>query len=353
MKALLVFACTGVLLLAGCASVGPPTVSRDRFDYITTISESWKRQMLLNLLKVRYADAPVFMDVTAVISSYSMEGEVRLGGEYARPGRGDTFASVGATGRYSDRPTITYQPLAGDKFARSLMAPIPVSGFLFLLQSGYPADLVLRICVNSINGLDNDYGGVGNPRVGSPRFRELMTAMQESQTTGGMGFRVKATKDRQVAVMFIRPPSAESAASSRRIRELLGLHESGLEFRVESGSVAEDKDEIAILTRSILQVMIDLASFIDVPAADVAEGRVFSPQRSAEQQRLFPALLVVHHGASAPQDAYVAVPYRNNWYWIDDRDQRSKQILSFLMVMFSLTEGAPSQGAPLVTIPAR
>lgn len=277
----------------------------------------------------------------------------RLGGEYAQPGRGDTFASVGATGRYSDRPTITYQPLAGDKFARSLMAPIPVSGFLFLLQSGYPADLVLRICVNSINGLDNDYGGAGNPRAGSPRFRQLMTAMQESQATGGMGFRVKATKDRQVAVMFIRPPSAESAASSRRIRELLGLDESGLEFRVESGSFPEDRNEIAILTRSILQVMIDLASVIDVPAADVAEGRVFSPQRSAEQQRLFPPLLTVHHGPAAPRDAYVAVPYRNNWYWIDDRDQRSKQILSFLMVMFSLTEGAPSQGAPVVTIPAR
>lgn len=233
------------------------------------------------------------------------------------------------------------------------MAPIPVSGFLFLLQSGYPADLVLRICVNSINGLENDYGGVGNPRAGSPKFRDLMAAMQESQTTGGVGFRVKATRDKQVAVMFIRPPTEEAAASSRRIRALLGLEENEREFHVESGSFPEDKNEIAVLTRSILQVMIDLASFIEVPAADIAEGRVFAPQRSAEQQRLFPAPLAVRQGASAPPDAYAAVPYRNNWYWIDDRDQRSKQILSFLMVMFSLTEGAPAQGAPVVTIPAR
>lgn len=120
-----------------------------------------------------------------------------------------------------------------------------------------------------------------------------------------------------------------------------------------NGSFPEDKNEIAVLTRSILQVMIDLASFIDVPAADIAEGRVFAPQRSAEQQRMFPALLAVRQGSSAPPDAYAAVPYRNNWYWIDDRDQQSKQIPSFLMVMFSLTEGAPAQGAPVVTIPAR
>ena len=34
--------------------------------------------------------------------------------------------------------------------------------------------------VNSINGLENDCGGTGNPRAGSPKFRERMTALQES-----------------------------------------------------------------------------------------------------------------------------------------------------------------------------
>ena len=346
-------ACMAVLLLAGCASMGPPTITRDRFDYVTTISDSWKRQTLLNLLKVRYADAPVFMDVAAVISSYSLEGEVTLGGEYARPGRGDAFASVGATGRYADKPTISYQPHTAAKFASSLMAPIPVSGILFLQQSGYPADFVLRICVNSINGLDNAYGGSGNPRAGSPRFQELMAAMRESQSEGVTGFRVKTSKDEQTIVMFIRPANERPTASSHKVRELLGLNAGGREFSVVSGSLPDGDQQIAILTRSILQVMIDLGSYIDVPASDVAEGRVFSPQRSAEQQRLFPQLLAVHHGAEPPADAYVAVPYRNQWFWIADRDQRSKQILTFLMLMFSLTEGAASQAAPVVTIPTR
>jgi len=175
--------------------VGPPSIGRDRFDYVNTISDSWKRQTLLNLLKVRYADAPVFMDVSSVISSYSLEGEVSLGGEYAPIGRGDTFGSVGATGRYADKPTISYQPLSGDKFAKSMMTPIPVTGFLFLIQSGYPADLVLRVCVNSINGLENAYGGAGNPRAGSPEFRELMTALRESQAAGDTGFRVNPARE--------------------------------------------------------------------------------------------------------------------------------------------------------------
>ncbi len=117
--------------------------------------------------------------------------------------------------------------------------------------------------------------------------------------------------------------------------------------------MAEDDREIAILTRSMLQVLIDIASTIAVPAADIVDGAVFVPQRSAEQERMFPALLTVRHGASPPDDAYVAIQYRRQWFWIDDRGQRSKQILSFLMLMFSLTEVAPPQSAPVVTIPAR
>ena len=341
------------LLLAGCASMGPPTVVRDRFDYVTTISDSWKRQMLLNLLKVRYADAPVFMDVSSVISAYSLEGDISLGAQYGPPGTGNTWGAVGASGRYSDKPTITYQPVAGEKFAKSLMASIPVTGILYLIQSGYPADLVLRVCVNSINGLENAYDGPGNPRAGSPKFRELMTALRESQAAEGTGFRIKATKDAQTVTMFIRPSNDEAAAPGRRIRELLGLNTAEREFSIVSGSFPERDTEIAILTRSILQIMVDFAASIDVPAADIAEGRVYSPRRTAEQERMFPGLFKVHHGSSPPDDAYVSIRYRNEWYWIDDRDQRSKGVLTFLMFMFSLTEGAPAQAAPLVTIPVR
>jgi len=341
------------MMLASCASVGPPTITRDRFDYVSSISDSWKRQMLLNLMKVRYADVPVFMDVSSVISAYSLETDVSVAGQYAPPGRGDTFGGVGATGRYADKPTISYQPLTGDKFAKSMMAPIPVAGVLYLIQSGYPADLVMRVCVSSINGLENAYGGPGNPRAGDPKYRELMDALRESQSTGDTGFRVKPVNDKQAIVMFMRPPNEQPSVSSRRMRELLGLNAKAREFNVVYGTFPENDTEIAMMTRSILQVMVDFASHVEVPQVDVAEGRVYSPRRTAEQENLFPPLLVVRHGIAAPDDAYVAIRYRNQWFWIDDRDQKSKIAMTFLMLAFSLTEGAPAQAAPVVTIPAR
>ena len=346
--------CLGVLLLAGCTGTGPASIARDRFDYVTSVSDSWKRQMLLNLLKVRYTDAPVFMDIASVINSYELAGDVNLFGQLAKVNAGDQIAGLGMTGRYADKPTITYQPLAGDKFTRSLMLPIPVPSILHLIQSGVPADLVLRLCADSINGLTNSYGGQARLQQGDSQFRELLMALKENQVAGGMGMRLKATTDKQAVVIFLRPSTdAAIAANTGKIRELLGLNPAVHEYSVVYGNYPENDAEIAILSRSILQILVDLASYIDVPEADLAEGRVYSPQRTAEQEKMFPPLINVRCGPKAPADAHVAVNYRHQWFWIDDRDRQSKQMFNFMMFMFSLTEAGPVQAAPIMTVPAR
>jgi hypothetical protein len=347
-----------LILLTACASTGPATIARDRFDYITAISDSWKRQMMLNLLKIRYTDAPVFMDVASVINSYEVAGEISLKGQVADKFNnalaGDQFLSLGAIGRYSDKPTISYQPLSGDKFARSIMMPIPISAVLFLMQSGYPADMVMRICLNSINGIDNSFGGPGNPRTGSPKFHELMSSIRLAMASGEMGMRIKTVNDKPSVVISLRQTTdTAGAAPHRRIRDLLSLDESAKEFTVVLGDYPDSNLEVSMLTRSILQVMVDAASYIDVPASDLAEGRVYAPQRTSEQERLFPPLIAVRTGSTAPGDAFVKAQYRNQWFWIEDRDRPSKQMLTFLMMLFSLTETSAVQAAPILTVPTR
>ena len=68
-----------LLSLAGCASIGAHKIEPDRAAFTNAISDSWKSQMLLNLVKIRYGDAPVFLDVASVISSYAMEEQVNFG----------------------------------------------------------------------------------------------------------------------------------------------------------------------------------------------------------------------------------------------------------------------------------
>ena len=56
------------LLLTACSSIGPTTVVRDRVDYASSIANSWKEQTLLNFVKLRYADMPIFLEVAQVIA---------------------------------------------------------------------------------------------------------------------------------------------------------------------------------------------------------------------------------------------------------------------------------------------
>ena len=63
-------------------------------------------------------------------------------------------------------------------------------------------------------------------------------------------------------------------------------------------------------------------------------------------------LMNVPYSKEHPADAFTAVKYRDYWYWVDDRDFRTKRTFAFMMILFSLTETGGKEGLPLVTIPA-
>jgi len=60
-------------LVAACTSIGPGTVPHDRIDYASSIGNSWKEQTLLNIVKLRYADMPIFLEVAQVIAGYQLQ----------------------------------------------------------------------------------------------------------------------------------------------------------------------------------------------------------------------------------------------------------------------------------------
>ena len=63
-------------------------------------------------------------------------------------------------------------------------------------------------------------------------------------------------------------------------------------------------------------------------------------------------MLRVQNGKSRPAEGFAAVQYRNHWFWIDDRDWRSKRTFSTILFLFTLADNAgPAQG-PVITIPA-
>lgn len=88
-----------------------------------------------------------------------------------------------------------------------------------------------------------------------------------------------------------------------------------------------------------------------MPASDVQEKRV-SPtfQEKAVGEKVRP-LVRIQSSSEKPGDAFVSIPYRKSYFWIDDKDLRSKKIFSFLMFIFTLVETGEKGAAPIVTIP--
>jgi len=346
------------LFLAGCASMGPGTIGRDRIDYDHAVTESWQRQLLLNLVKLRYGDTPFFLDVASITNSYGLETQVSLTASWWADviGAGaKNSQALGGAGRYTDKPTITYNPLLGNRFTRSLMTPVQPGVVVSLIQSGWAADAVLRLMVTSINGIQNRFGSGARARGADPEFYRIGSALRRIQALGAVGMRVDRVKDQEWAVMILTrgKVTEEMEKNQRAVREILGLRQDLKEIRIVFGSAPRGDNEIAMVTRSMLEILVDLAASIDVPSSDVKEGRTFGTKAfDTDEPGGFRPLVRVLSGPQRPGDAFVAIPYRAHWFWVEDRDHTSKTMFSFLLILMSLTDVDPGKGAPIITIPA-
>ncbi len=342
------------LALAGCKSIGPGQVAGDRFDYSAAIGESWKRQTLLNIVKLRYLDPPIFVDVGQIVASRSLSRSASIGGTFGQGNNNNM--TLGAAGIYTDQPTVTYTPLTGNKFVKSLMTPLPPESVFFMIQSGMPADGVMFAAVSSINGLKNQSSTIHGTSAPDPDFLRALALIRKIQLAGGVALRIKEdAQKKQTSILAIRRPdiAPEVRAESEELRRLLRLDPDASEFNLVFGATAADDKEVAVVTRSIIQLMGTMAAEVEVPAQDLAQHRATPGWESLTGAQEAMRLIEIHSSKSSPPEAFVAVSYRDQWFWIDDRDLKSKRVFSLMMLLFTLADTGETPALPLITIPAR
>ena len=208
MKRKLVLAsCSLALLSTGCLHprIGPKSLPRDRADYSTGVAESWKQQMLLNVVKVRYLDAPTFVDVGNIVMSYTLTQTASAGAQINSPA-GTAQETLGVGGIFSNSPTITYTPMTGSKFIQGLLTPLPPAIVFGAIQNGSPADVIILSTVVSINGLKNQQSTLDGITPADPAFDQVRALVRKVQLSGGVRTYVRPdpNKDRLPWLRFAR-----------------------------------------------------------------------------------------------------------------------------------------------------
>jgi hypothetical protein len=307
----------------------------------------------LNIIKLRYVDTPIFVDVGQIVAGYTLQTGANLGGQISseKAIQGNSL-TLGGAAVYIDRPTITYMPLTGNKFIKSLMTPLPPESVFFMIESGWPADGVLGSAVAVMNGLKNQESTISGVRPPDPDFLRVLELMRRMQLSGAVSLRViQDAKKGQSTILTIRSKdvSPDTLADGAKLRRLLRLDPTATEIKLVFGSVAANDTELAVVTRSILHIMTTMSSQVEVPAEDIAQGRAAPGLIDGPASRP----LFIKSSRERPSDAFVAVPYREHWFWIDDRDLRTKRAFAFMMMLFTLAETGEREAPPLITIPAQ
>lgn len=341
------------LILSSCSSFGPERVNPDRFNYNQAIGQSANEQMLLNLVRLRYRDVPVFLEVSSVLSQYVFIGNVNISGS---GGSGDALVGGGAGATYIDRPTVTYTPLTGEEFASQLLAPIPPEAIFSLAQSGWPAKELMLMSFDRLNHLENT-------AFGRPLTEDQIQSLEIFQHTIDLivklakrhGIESQDDKDPESEeryLVFNPSPDHETQLLINELKELLRLHPQHLSFRITDRLIQREPDEITIRVRSLLTMMGFLSNGVEIPDDHREEAIVENATDDGnleKQESLVP--LKIHSSKEKPENAFVAVEYQDYWFFIEHSDHVSKQAFGLLTYLFILQAPQPPATAPLLTVP--
>jgi hypothetical protein len=351
----LAVAALAAFLLTGCATVGPRTIPPARFAYGEALARSGSEQLLLNLVRLRYRDTPLFLEVGSVVTQYQASLGVAANAKGADAGGSDEL-SLGANANYTEQPTITYAPLQGEDFVARLLSPISPANIVLLSQSGWSIERLLLCCVQKVNGLRNATGAAGPTPDYVPEFNDFLHMAHQLRQLQKAGLvEAEMSEDQKSILIHLEhPPAGPLEEAERDVRKLLGLDPGATTLRVIPELRPKEHDEIAVTGRSLLSVLFYLSQSVEPPLRDEQAGRVTVTKDASGKRFDWAAatggLMHVHSGDHEPSGAAVRVRYRGSWFWIADDDLDSKTTFSLLTYLFSLKAGSREMKEPLLTL---
>jgi hypothetical protein len=386
------------LLTASCLQ-GPRAFRASHALHNEALRVRVDEELLLNLVRLRYRDSPLFLQVGSVVTQFEVSGSLGANGSLVEAGPGSLGVSAGVG--WSEQPTYTFTPLQDDEFVRRLLTPLDLELVVLLQRSGWSIARVLRLTVQNFAGLDNATSASGPTPESAPDFVDflrLTRALRGLQRRGGIalvyeerpallsppiesaavlgadlveaaqnGLRFRPaegsstqlvlTKIEKAPVLLVAP-SMQGSAELQEFAGALGLDSGGARFELVVGVGASEGapagGALNVSMRSLLGMFFYLSHGIDVPAEHAATGLVTLTRdaegRLFDWRRLTGDILSVKTSTVRPERAAVAVPYRGHWFYIEESDLESKSTLALLIELLNMSADEDLGAAPTLTL---
>lgn len=353
-----IFICLSTVFLAGCqASFGPRALERTHPAYNEAIVASVNEQMLRNLVRLRYRDVPFFLEIGSVTASLSLGGNAGVDAGINFGGNESLSPNVGIS--YADNPTISYTPLQGENLLKSILSPLQLESILVLTQSGWSISRVFALCLERINNLYNAPSASGPTPDSEPeyeKFNQLLNLLRplQSQRLIEIGAQEKDGNN-DILIKFIHDRDKPNRDIDR-VYELLELDPVGDTFTLNTNFLDIRNSQWTVRTRSISSLLYYLSQNVTIPDTDRNAGLI--TETLSQGGGIFdwgntPAgrMFEIKTSVDAPDSAYIATRYRGSWFYIDDRDLRSKSTFILLRQLFDLQAGQTRYEGPTLTLP--
>ena len=343
------------ILLGGCQTtkVGPNALRSSQGAYSQAIAANLDEQLLQNIVRLKYRDNPIFVEIGEISQNNKLVGKNTFGFDklimHPDPSKGYPGTSKNSLGIDSENSSvIKFQQLKGKEFVQKLLTPIQLSIVWSMVESGWRPERVLNLCVERVNDLYNaQTAGGPTPRFAPDykdyyRWTELFTRLYRGHV---INFGDKPETNFSDMHMLIKD-DAVFAKEISEFKALAGLKKDEHWFKIKDNFVDMSSTKLTIRCRTLLSMFFFLSQGVDVPQADKDNGLVTTTKNLDESvfdwSPISNRLLNIHfsEGKAYPKDAYVACRYRGKWFYVKDNDAESKATFLLMSQIFTLQSAA-------------
>jgi len=175
----LAFGTVAMAMFSGC-TYGPALYKTSFTEYNDAVRTTLDEQMLANLVRLRYFQSPIFLQVSSLNTTFTVGGNIGVSG-----GKDTYGGNLGAS--YTESPTISFSMPDSREYYGKLLAPLSAKQVTSLVLGGFDTEVVFRTAVRGMNGLRNmeaDLDGPTEEPESQVRFRETLALITQLRAEG-------------------------------------------------------------------------------------------------------------------------------------------------------------------------